>query len=276
MNETWLEITIDTAIEQIDTLCFWLSLLEAQATSFDTVNDETCQVKAYFPPKMNAKSIGAFLEKQLIAPLSYKARIVTPKDWQTKWHESFQPLLLDNGYSICPAWQRPDTIDDKMVLLNPQFAFGTGTHPTTRMCLDWLVNHDVSNSTIIDFGCGSGILSMLAAKRSKQTIYAIDIDQQALLASEENAKLNHCFERIKVTDNISDLTKADILIANILLSPLLELAAQFKTLLSEGGELVLTGILDDQKQDIIAHYQTWIDLKIVNQLNGWTLLYGKR
>jgi ribosomal protein L11 methyltransferase len=276
MHETWLEITIDIVIEQIDTLCFWLSLLEAQATSFEAASDDACQVKAYFPPTMNAVTISAFLEKQLTSPFSYTSRIVEPKDWQTKWHESFQPLLLDRGYSIYPAWQRPDAIDNKMVLLNPQLAFGTGTHPTTRMCLDWLVNHEVSSSTIIDFGCGSGILSMMAAKLSKQIIYAIDIDQQALLASEENAKLNHCFERIKVTDNINKLANTDILIANILLSPLLELAPQFKTLLPKGGELILTGILNEQAQDIIDHYQAWIGLKIIKQSNGWTLLYGKR
>lgn len=276
MHETWLEITIDIVIDQIDTLCFWLSLLEAQATNFQAASDEACQIKAYFPPTMNAATITTFLEQQLTCPLTYTSRVVEPKEWKTKWHESFQPLLLDDDYSIYPTWQQPDTVDSKMVLLNPQFAFGTGTHPTTRMCLDWLVSHEISDKTVIDFGCGSGVLSMMAAKRSEQNIFAIDIDEQALQASKENAKLNHCLERIKVTDNINELASADILIANILLSPLLELAAQFEALLRKGGELVLAGLLNEQAQEVIEHYQTWIDLKKIKQSNGWTLLYGQR
>ena len=171
----------------------------------------------------------------------------------------------------------PQQSDAVVVHLDPGMAFGTGTHATTAMCLRWLDAHLPTDQRVIDYGCGSGILAIAALKLSAAHVSAVDIDPQALLATQENARRNGCGEAIKVLhpDEL-EAGKADLLIANILANPLIELAEDFSLRVKQGGQVVLTGILSEQAGSVQAAYQPAFDFAPPVGDEEWVLLAGTR
>jgi ribosomal protein L11 methyltransferase len=163
------------------------------------------------------------------------------------------------------------------LLLDPGLAFGTGTHPTTALCLTWLDGAELASKTVIDYGCGSGILAIAAAKLGASSVYAVDIDPQALMASDRNASDNGVASHITLTlPGKLPAVKVDILLANILAGPLIELAPRFGSLVLPQGQLVLSGILAEQAEEVQAAYTPWFDFGQSQQREDWVLLQAVR
>jgi ribosomal protein L11 methyltransferase len=161
--------------------------------------------------------------------------------------------------------------------MDPGLAFGTGTHPTTAICLEWLEAHVAPGDRIIDFGCGSGILALAAVKLGARAANCFDIDGQALTATRENAATNAVQAQVTTCDTTDALPRGvDILIANILSGPLRELAPAFAALVRPGGTLVLAGLLDDEVGDVTRAYDAWFDMGLFESRDGWAGLSGKR
>lgn len=177
---------------------------------------------------------------------------------------------------ICPHDQEVEAANAVVVKLDPGLAFGTGTHPTTALCLDWIAEHVKPGKSVIDFGCGSGILAIAAAKLGAQPIWALDHDPQALQATRTNAEQNHVNSQI-ITGFSEDFTsiKADIVIANILANPLIELANQLLDRLQSQGQLILSGILQEQAENVIQAYAKKINFAKPISKEDWVLLIGK-
>jgi len=211
------------------------------------------------------------------APQQFQLNPLEDKDWERAWMDHFKPIRFGQNLWICPSWHTPDEPDATNVMLDPGLAFGTGTHPTTALCLEWLDSHPPSGKQVVDFGCGSGILAIAAALLGAVHVEAVDHDPQAILATRDNASKNN------VTDKISAMLPAqfedksvDLVLANILANPLLELAPRFAGLVRPGGEIVLSGILAEQAEEIVQRYQAWFEMQTPVQQDDWVRIEGIR
>ncbi len=201
--------------------------------------------------------------------------------WMEAWRAYLHPLCFGKHLWICPAEQPlPEAAchDPAAVIvrLHPGLAFGTGTHPTTALCLEWIAQTDLNAKTVIDYGCGSGILALAALQRGASYVWAVDIDPQALWACQRNAELNHRQAHVAVVspEQLPSVS-ADILIANILAAPLIELAPHFVDLLVEGGQVVLSGLLVRQVDAVKQAFQRQgVSFDPIIETDGWVLLHG--
>jgi ribosomal protein L11 methyltransferase len=196
------------------------------------------------------------------------------KNWLIYGLKDFKPMLFGEKLWVFPHWLVPDEVPEHSIILDPGFAFGTGQHETTKMCLEWLASHDLNHQTVIDYGCGSGILGLAAVKLGAKDVYGIDIDPQAVDASIQNAQLNHVsLEDFHITINSDELPKkADIIVANIVMNPLLELCNYFAMTLKDDGQLVLSGLLGTQLNQVIEHYSSHFQLVERHQDKDWGCL----
>lgn len=195
------------------------------------------------------------------------------KDWERAWMDDFQAQRFGQNLWVCPSWLSPPEPDAVNLMLDPGLAFGTGTHPTTALCLTWLDQAPVQEKTIIDYGCGSGILSLAALKLGAKMVYAVDIDEQALQATHNNAQSNQISpEKLAISLPEALQEPSELLIANILLTPLIALKYQFYQLLKQDGLLVVSGLLDEQCASLIETYAPSFSLVAENHLDGWALL----
>ena len=177
-------------------------------------------------------------------------------------------------------WIYPDHLIDNLegkvcVNLNPGLAFGTGSHPTTRLCLEWLEKSNLDQKSVLDYGCGSGILGISAIKLGAKSVTAIDLDPQAVIASKNNAEKNHVQQEIKITDNNKKIEKNfNIIVANILAKPLIELAPYFYKKLNQDGVICLSGILEGQINIIKDAYLKYFNLSEIKIKDGWVMMSG--
>lgn len=209
---------------------------------------------------------------------SEKFELLEDKDWEREWMDRFEPMLFGEKLWICPSWKPVPDESAVNVMLDPGLAFGTGTHPTTALCLKWLDGLDLKGKTVIDFGCGSGILAIAALKLGATKVYAVDIDPQAITATQENARRNQVLdERLEVglPDFIAGKV-VDIVVANILAGPLKSLAGQISAHCDSHGKLALSGLLDTQADEISATYQQWFDMEPPEFQEEWTRLTGNK
>ncbi|MGL4861102.1 MAG: 50S ribosomal protein L11 methyltransferase [Enterobacteriaceae bacterium] len=203
---------------------------------------------------------------------------VEDRDWQREWMDNFHPLRFGERLWICPSWRPIPDPNAVNVMLDPGLAFGTGTHPTTALCLQWLDGLDLQGKTLIDFGCGSGILAIAALKLGAAHAIGIDIDPQAIEASRDNARRNGVEQQLSLylphqqPDNLS----ADVVVANILAGPLRQLAPQITTLVRPGGNLGLSGILAQQAQDVAAAYRPAFLLDPIAEKEEWCRITAVR
>lgn len=206
----------------------------------------------------------------------HKVEILEDKDWIREWMDSYKPLQMGKRLWICPSWCEAPDKNAVNLLLDPGLAFGTGTHPTTAMCLQQLDSMDLIGKTVIDYGCGSGILAIAALLLGAQSATGIDIDPQAIIASRDNAERNHITaERFPVfISGKEPSVQADIVLANILAGPLVELSKHISALTRPGGTLILSGILAEQENAIIEAYKDF-NLQVVHQ-DEWICLSGKK
>lgn len=204
--------------------------------------------------------------------------LVEDKDWVRSWMDDFTPLRFGERLWIVPSWHDAPDPDAANLLLDPGLAFGTGTHPTTALCLEWLDGHAVAGKQIIDYGCGSGILGLAALLLGATHVIGVDTDAQALEASRENAWRN------AVPDDQIDLylpgqepdTRAEVMLANILAQPLISLASKLAGKVVDGGDIVLSGILAHQARTVMEAYEPWFIMDEPETRDEWVRLTGRR
>jgi ribosomal protein L11 methyltransferase len=209
---------------------------------------------------------------------AHKVEQLEDKDWEREWMDNFHPMKFGERLWICPSWRDIPEPDAVNVMLDPGLAFGTGTHPTTALCLEWLEGLDLSGKTVIDFGCGSGILAIAAIKLGAAKVIGIDIDPQALLASKDNAQRNGVADQLEAflpQDQPQDLI-ADVVVANILAGPLRDLSSIIKGLVKPQGVLAMSGVLDTQAEDVANYYRDELTLDPIVEQSEWCRISGKK
>jgi ribosomal protein L11 methyltransferase len=238
------------------------------------------RVTAMFAADLDLAPVRAALARTFGAALLAGAveEVVADRDWERVWLDQFQPMRFGDHLWICPAGQRPPAAPCEVLIdLDPGLAFGTGTHPTTALCLEWLDRNPPAGQQVLDFGCGSGILAIAALKLGAASVWAVDIDRQALWASRENAARNQVADRLH-TGLPGDLPSqpCDVVLANILANPLIELAPKLAERVRPGGRLVLSGILSAQAADVQHAYAGWFEFTPPAEQAGWVRLEARR
>jgi ribosomal protein L11 methyltransferase len=204
--------------------------------------------------------------------------VIEDQDWERSWMDNFQPMRFGQRLWIVPSWHAAPEPDAVNLLLDPGLAFGTGTHPTTALCLEWLDAQDLQNCTLLDFGCGSGILAIAGLLLGADLAVGTDIDPQALQASRDNASRNR-IEAARFPLYLPGelpAIRADVLVANILAGPLVELSSRLGELLRPGGRLALSGILAEQAEEVRTAYSRDFELEPTAAKDGWVRISGIR
>jgi ribosomal protein L11 methyltransferase len=212
-----------------------------------------------------------------IDPLQLRARAVADRIWEREWLRDFHATRFGERLWICPRHESVADPQAVVVRLDPGLAFGTGSHPSTAMCLQWLDGTPLSGSTVVDYGCGAGALAIAALKLGARRVFAFDIDPQALLATRENAVDNAVADRLQLCERAADIPRGcDVLLANILAEVLISLNQQFAQLLAPGARVLLAGILAAQEAEVAAAFLKWFDMERFACRDGWVALAGTR
>jgi len=208
-------------------------------------------------------------------PATVATREIEDRDWVNSSQEQFEPIPIGERLLVAPSWHPADPGDDRVrIELDPGMAFGTGSHPTTRLCLQWLCEELRPGQTVIDYGCGSGILGIAAALLGASSVCGVDIDPQAVASAAVNAQRNGVTLDLRLSTDPAP-TAADVVLANILSNPLKVLAPLLSALVRPRGSLVLAGLLDRQAGEVAAAYPQF-DLRVYASLDGWACLAGRK
>lgn len=236
------------------------------------------RVQALFSADEDRSALGAILQCCLpLPPEALDFALLADRVWEREWLRDFHAQRFGRRLWICPQHEQVDEAGAIVVQLDPGLAFGTGTHPSTALCLQWLDAHLNAGSRVIDYGCGSGILALSAARLGASHIAAFDIDPQAQLATIQNASANDIGAQLQVCSTASQLpATCDVLLANILATTLCALAADFAQRVRSGGSVVLAGILTDQADVVAAVYAPWFHIGPYETREGWVALEGTR
>jgi ribosomal protein L11 methyltransferase len=239
---------------------------------------QAVRLRALFHLSANPEVAAATLAVVLgLPPAAISIEHVEDRAWEREWLKDFRPMRFGHRLGVAPAGQRPDASAPVILELEPGLAFGTGTHATTALCLEWLDGRIQGGERVLDYGCGSGILALAALKLGARAAHAFDIDPQALTATRENAARNGLAPLVDVAERIEAVTGTfDIVLANILARPLVELASRLARLVRPGGEIVLAGLLTRQAAEVAQAYEPWFDIAPKAERDGWTLLAGRR
>lgn len=238
------------------------------------------RVTALFDAAADAAALKRQLAGQFGAEVAGRLieEALADQDWERAWLDQFQPMRFGRRLWVCPAGQAPPVEGETVIIdLDPGLAFGTGTHPTTALCLEWLDGHPPTARSVLDYGCGSGILAIAALKLGADSLWAVDIDPQALWSTRENAARNGVDARLH-TCLPGELPERefDLVLANILANPLIELAPQLAARVARGGELVLSGVLREQADAVREAYRPWLVMHEPVERDGWVRLSGVR
>ncbi len=223
-------------------------------------------------------AVVAELQAQMSTALpAYTTQELPDQAWERVWMDDFKPIQFGSSLWICPTHCEPVDADAVNLRLDPGLAFGTGSHATTAQCLDWLGTHDVTGQVVLDYGCGSGILAVAAAMLGAQSVVAVDIDPQAITATQDNASLNGVLPLIEVgLPVLAEGRLADTVLANILFQPLMALAPLLAENTKPGGNLVLSGILQQQVAEVMLRYTQYFTFQEPTQRDDWALLHAIR
>ncbi len=230
------------------------------------------RVVGLFPAGSDLEAVLATLQQALgrKTPPPHRVSQLPDQDWERVWLERFQPMRFGRRLWICPGDHPPPDPEGVNLFLDPGLAFGTGTHPTTALCLEWLEGATLADATVLDYGCGSGILAVAAARLGAREVWAVDIDPQALEATAANAAKNQVTDRIHsaLPQDLPAVT-VDCVVANILARPLQELAPRLASHLGTGAPLVLSGILTEQADEVMAAYRPWFENFQTSRQEEW-------
>jgi len=290
----WIQLRLSANEETAEKYSDWLSACGAQAVTFIDAKDtpiyeplpgdeviywNNTVVMGLYDASHDMDKVLNYLKG--IHPdkdkMAYKLEQLEDKDWEREWMDNFHPMKFGQRLWICPSWREVPDPTAVNVMLDPGLAFGTGTHPTTALCLTWLDGLDLEGKTVVDFGCGSGILSLAALKLGAKKVIGIDIDPQALQASLENAKRNQCEDRLALyLPKDQPEFKADVVVANILAGPLRELAPVIIEYVASNGVLALSGVLEEQAEQLQTIYGEYCQMDAVAVQDEWVRLSGIR
>lgn len=292
----WISVSVEVEERFVEPLSE--ALLEAGAASVDVADAEAgspterplfAEAGAETPVAWRRSRISALLAgdadaEELLGVACTRAGIAVPphkvqrvpeQDWVRATQAQFTPIRISSRLWIVPTWHQAPDARAINIVLDPGLAFGTGTHPTTRLCLRWLERVIHGGESVIDYGCGSGVLAIAAVKLGAARAAGVDIDEQALLAARHNAMQNHVDAHFhSAADAIG--TAAQIVVANILAHPLIVLAPVLARLTCPGGRLALSGLLPAQTEEMCTAYRPWFDIRVEDEEEGWTLLSGLR
>lgn len=289
----WLKLTVSTGADHVNAVGELLEQFGAASLSYAPVTGEAVfdsgGGEAVF---WEQTAVTALLDEEtdldiLIACLRNRAGDgnihgceVAPlreEDWMAVHRRDHGPLVYGDSLCVCPTWSTPPAQAHPVIRLDPGLAFGSGSHPTTCLCLEWLARANVQGTTVIDYGCGAGVLGLAALALGADRVYAVDIDDQALAATRDNAARNSLSAGLEIgpPESLAGVG-ADILLANILLAPLLELAPRLTGLVAAGGSLVLSGLLAQQADDCLAAYQPWFKMEAPRFNQEWAMICGTR
>jgi ribosomal protein L11 methyltransferase len=293
----WLSITVEVdaaAAERLDSAFFESGALAVEITdaAAGTPQEQayfaeagaqalarwaTSRVSALFPADVTPAAVAAEAMRTAGIPPAtpYRVELVGDRDWVRASRDQYQPTRISPRLWIVPSWRAPPDPRAVNVLLDPGMAFGTGTHPSTRLCLRWIDAHIRGGETVIDFGCGSGILAVAALKLGAARARGVDIDPQALLAAERNAMQNQVATRFVASASAGD-APAQRVVANILANPLIVLAPLLASLTMKEGRIALSGILLEQAGAVRAAYAPWFSIDDVESEEGWSMVSGVR
>ncbi len=238
------------------------------------------RITGLYPADADMSAVLGHLPEEALTEGNYRVEILEDRDWEREWMQHYQAMKFGSRLWVCPSWLEPPEPDAINLLLDPGLAFGTGTHSTTALCLTELDGMALDGLTVVDYGCGSGILAVAALKLGASRALGVDNDPQALLASRDNLSRNALPESAlqlalpgQYDANLWQ-GQAGVVIANILAGPLMELSDTLLALLAPGGTLLLSGLLDTQADAMIAHYAPRIALRVAGEHEGWVCLRG--
>ena len=290
------ELSLLCPEDRVDVLSDALDALDALSVSVEDADAQTPAEQALFgepgmpPPKdgwQRSRMVALFAQeaaaKEAAVLLGAQdffedcqllgIQTVEDQDWVRLTQSQFAPVEVTPDFWIVPTWHEPPEQARQIIRLDPGLAFGTGTHPTTRMCLRWIAHHGVQGQRVLDYGCGSGILAIGAAKYGAKDIDAVDIDDAAVTSTELNAQANGVQLKAGLPDKAQG--QYQTVLANILATPLKVLAPLLCSYVSPGGHLVLAGILERQAEELKAAYAPWLALEVADAQEGWILMTAK-
>lgn len=289
----WLLLKIPSNDQDADTISDALMALGALSASIEDAHAETVGEQAIFgepgdpPPGIWQENIvTAMLDEstdvdQLLRALktatqfkqlSYTTEVIQEQDWVRATQAQFDPIHITDNLWVVPTWHNSPNKNATNIVLDPGLAFGTGSHPTTHLCLEWLTKQGAMQN-VLDYGCGSGILAIAAKKLGAQHVVGVDIDDQAVIASQFNAEQNKTDIDFFDANDFGDQT-FDIVVANILSSALMVLAPALAKYCKSGGKIALSGILEEQTGALVARYSEWFKMDAPKQHDAWILLTG--
>ncbi|BDO09839.1 ribosomal protein L11 methyltransferase [Aeromonas caviae] len=288
----WIQIRINATAKTADKVSNMLLGRGAQAVTFMDAKDvpvyepmpgETplwgeTEVMGLFDAETDPAPTITFFQQIFGEDVGYKVEQLEDKDWVREWMDHFHPMQFGERLWICPSWRDVPNPDAVNVMLDPGLAFGTGTHPTTALCLQWLDGLDLAGKTVVDFGCGSGILGIAALKLGAARVIGIDIDPQAIQASRDNAERNGVADQIELylpADQPQDV-EADVVVANILAGPLRELAPLIAGHGKAGSLMALSGVLESQAPELETIYGQWFEMDPTAVKEEWCRLSGRK
>jgi ribosomal protein L11 methyltransferase len=296
-NVSWITLRFTTASTNAEALSEALTELGALSVSIDDAAAGTpdeqpifgepgmpeeslwasCAVSALFPADTNPNITADAASKAagFKAVPSFTVEIIPESDWVRVTQAQFDPICISPRLWIVPTWHEPPESHAINIRLDPGVAFGTGSHPTTKLCLQWLEDHIRGDETVLDYGCGSGILAIVAKKLGAAHVIGIDIDSQAVEAARQNALANNAECEFRLPDEGTAVT-AEITVANILSNPLKLLAPLLAKRTAADGRIVLSGILAPQATEVMAYYEPWFKMEVYKEDNGWVCLEGRK
>lgn len=297
---SWLLLKIQANEQNADAISDALMNIGALSASIEDANADTASEQAIFgepssqhieypPPGIWQQNIvtamfaqdidisqviNALSTQTNISSFQYSTETIANQDWVRATQSQFEPIKITNNMWIVPTWHLAPNQNAINIVLDPGLAFGTGSHPTTHLCLEWLSQQNAMNS-VLDYGCGSGILAIAAKKLGAKHVVGVDIDSQAIIASNYNAQQNQVAIEFFDANAFSQQT-FDLVVANILSSALMVLAPALAKYCKTGAKLALSGILEDQKETLIARYSEWFNMDTPKQKDAWILLTGTK
>jgi ribosomal protein L11 methyltransferase len=306
VSDDWLEVHVSVPKNQTDAHEAWLFTAGALSVTLRDSRDDESLTHAVLEPAPGEVRLwdevtltGLFAQLSDVTTLHhalqvaatdhglqnspYALKALKDRSWERAWMDSFHPMQFGDRFWICPT--QSDVIDPAAITLrlDPGLAFGTGTHPTTALCLRWLGRQTdrslepLLDKTVIDYGCGSGVLAIASALLGAEHAWAVDIDEQALTATHSNAQGNGVIERLSIGQpSLVDNQRADLVFANILLSPLLDLEDKLAQCVKPAGHLVISGILENQIEPLYMRYNKRFEFYQTQTIDGWVLLAAQR
>lgn len=291
------ELSLLCPEDRVDVLSDALDVLDALSVSVEDADAQTPAEQALFgepgmpPPKdgwQRSRMVALFAQEASAQEASVLLQAqdffegcrllgiqaVADQDWVRLTQSQFAPVEVTPEFWIVPTWHEPPAQAQQIIRLDPGLAFGTGTHPTTRMCLRWIARNKVKDQRVLDYGCGSGILAIGAAKYGATRIDAVDIDEAAVTSTVLNAEANHVVLSAGLPEQAQGLYQT--VLANILATPLKVLAPLLCSHVDAGGALVLAGILERQADELKAAYAPWVQLEVADSEDGWILMTAQK